>query len=308
MSDYIVSHAPHISDKVTTNRIMLDVILALCPALVCAILYFGPRAALVVGVCAATCVLCEWAYQKAMKKDVTIHDLSAAVTGVILAYNLPVTIPVWQAMFGSAVAILMVKQLFGGLGKNFANPAVTGRIVMFLAFSTTMTTWVKPMDAITGATPLALLYKGQIGDLPGLWDMFLGVRGGCLGETSVLALMLGGAYLLYRGVIRWHAPASFIGTVFILTAILDGHPVYQIMSGGLFLGAIFMATDYVTTPITDEGRLVFGAGAGALTVLIRLYGSYPEGVSFALLIMNTLVPYIDKLTYHKPLGGRAREK
>ena len=336
MSNYTVSYAPHINDPVTTNRIMLDVVIALCPAFLCANIVFGFRASLVVGVCVATCVLCEGLYEKAMGRPLTIRDLSAVVTGMILAYNLPVTIPLWQAVFGSAVAILMVKQLFGGLGKNFANPAVTGRIVMFLAFSSSMTTWIKPYnaisdmftgaiagmptdaitgatvdvvaDAITGATPLALIAKGQLDAMPSLWNLFLGIRGGCLGETSVLALLIGGAYLLIRRVISWHAPVSFIATVFALTALLGAHPVYQILSGGLFLGAFFMATDYVTTPITDEGRAIFGVGAGALTVIIRLYGSYPEGVSFALLIMNTLVPYINKLTFHKALGGQTREK
>jgi len=292
---------------------MLDVIIALIPALIASVLVFGPRAALVTGVCAGACVFCEWAFEKALKRKNTINDLSAVVTGMLLAFNLPVTIPLWQAIFGSFVAIILVKQLFGGLGKNFANPAITARVIMFLAFPLTMTTWVVPelaafrwagVDAVTGATPLAHLLKGEIDALPGIWDLFTGVHGGCLGETSELALLIGGLYLLFRGVISWHAPVTFIVTVFVLTALAGAHPVYQIFSGGLFLGAIFMATDYVTTPLTKTGRTIFGIGAGILTVMIRLYGNYPEGVSFGILLMNMVVPFINKISYRKALGGR----
>jgi electron transport complex protein RnfD len=304
MSNLTLSVSPHIRDHMTTRRIMLDVIIALMPALVAAIWIFGARAALIVAVCVATCVFSEWLYEKLMKKQNTIGDLSAVITGILLAYNLPVGIPVWQAMFGSVVAIILVKQLFGGIGKNFANPAITARIVMFLAFSVTMTTWVIPnADAISGATPLALIKKGDLGALPPLMNMFLGVRGGCLGETSVLALLLGGAYLMIRRVISWQTPAAFIGTVFILTALLGKEPVYQLMSGGLVLGAFFMATDYVTSPQTNWGRLIFGIGAGCLTVVIRAYGSYPEGVSYSILLMNILVPYINKATLRHAFGG-----
>ncbi len=298
-----VSYAPHFTSDLTTSRIMLDVLIALCPALLASVIIFGPRALLIVFICVVSCVVSEWAYEKATRKPVTIRDCSACVTGALLAYNLPVTIPLWQAMFGSAVAIIMVKQLFGGIGKNFANPAITGRVVMFLAFSTTMTTWILPPDGLTGATPLMLISKGRLSELPSLIDMILGVRGGCIGETSVVALVIGGAYLLIKQVIEWHTPVSFIGTVFILSAALGGQPVYQTLSGGLFLGAIFMATDYSTVPLTRAGRAVFGVGAGIMTVLIRFYGSYPEGVSFAILLMNTLVPLIDRLTFNKPLGG-----
>jgi electron transport complex protein RnfD len=303
MDKMTVSYAPHIRDKITTSRIMLDVIIALCPAFVASILIFGPRSALIVGVCAGTCVLCEWAFEKAMKKPVTINDLSACVTGVLLAFNLPVGIPVWQAAFGCIVAIILVKQLFGGIGKNFANPAITARVVMFLAFSVTMTTWVQLPDSVSGATPLALMRRGDIGSLPGLWDMFVGARGGCLGETSAVALLAGGVYLLVKRVITWHAPVAFIATVFALTALLGGQPEYHMLAGGLFLGAFFMATDYVTTPPTGAGRLIFGVGCGVFTVLIRLYGSYPEGVSFSILLMNIVTPYINKLTMKRALGG-----
>ena len=212
-------------------------------------------------------------------------------------------IPIWQAVFGSFVAIVLVKQLFGGIGKNFANPAITARIVMFLAFAVTMTTWVQLPDAISSATPLALIKRGELNALPGIWNMIIGTRGGCLGETSSLALLIGGVYLLIRRMITWHAPVTFIATVVLLSAIFGQLPIYHLFAGGLFLGAIFMATDYATTPQTSLGRVVFGIGAGILTVVIRLYGSYPEGVSFAILIMNILVPYINQLTLKKALGG-----
>jgi electron transport complex protein RnfD len=281
---------------------MLDVLFALLPALVAAVWVFGVRAALVVAVCVASSVLGEWIFQKAMKKPTTIGDLTAVITGLLLAYNLPVTIPLWQAVFGSAVAIILVKQLFGGLGKNFANPAITARIVMFLAFSVSMTNWVIP-DGVSGATPLALIAKGSTELLPSLKEMIFGIRGGCLGETSVLALLLGGVYLLIRRVISWHIPVAFIATVGLLTLALGQQPLYQLMSGGLLLGAFFMATDYVTSPQTGWGKLVFGLGAGILTVLIRVYGSFPEGVSYAILLMNILVPYINKATRYKAFGG-----
>ena len=302
MSNHSVSISPHIRNKTTTRNIMFDVIIALIPAYAASILVFGARAALVVIVCMSACVLCELIYQRAMKLPVTISDGSALITGVILAFNLPVGIPIWQAVFGSAVAIILVKQLFGGLGKNFANPAVTARIVMFLAFSVTMTTWV-PIDSVSGATPLSLLASGDIYELPSITKMFLGLHGGALGETSALALLLGGIYLIIRGVITWHTPVVFIATVFAFSAVLGQNPIYHMLSGGLFLGAIFMATDYVTTPQTSAGRVVFGIGAGLLTVLFRVYGSYPEGVSFAILLMNILTPYINRFTEKKPLGG-----
>ena len=308
-----VSYAPHIHDRATTSRIMLDVVIALCPAFIVSVVVFGPRAAFITGVCVATCVLSEWVFEKALKRTITIQDFSAVITGMLLAFNLPVTIPVWQAIFGSFVAIILVKQLFGGLGKNFANPAITARIIMFLAFPLTMTTWVVPelaafkwagVDTLTGATPLMYLSRGDAESLPGIRDLFLGVHGGCLGETSELALLLGGVYLLIRRVITWHAPVALIVTVFALTAITGSHPVYQLFSGGLFLGAIFMVTDYVTTPLTKSGRVIFGLGAGLLTFVMRVYGSYPEGVSFAILLMNMIVPYLNKLTAHKALGGK----
>lgn len=302
MSMLTVSASPHIRSNATTRRIMLDVIIALLPAFVSAVWVFGSRAALVAAVCVASCVLSEWLYEKAMKKPVTVGDLSAVVTGLLLGYNLPVTIPLWQAVFGSVVAIILVKQLFGGIGKNFANPAITARIVMFLAFSVSMTSWVAP-DGVSGATPLAIIAKGTPELLPPLQDLLLGVRNGCLGETSVLALLLGGVYLMVRRVISWHTPVAFIGTVGVLTLLLGQQPLYQMLSGGLFLGAFFMATDYVTSPQTNWGKIIFGFGAGFFTVLIRVYGSFPEGVSYAILLMNILVPYINRLTRPKAFGG-----
>ena len=302
MSEFTVSISPHIRAPWTTQTIMRDVLIALCPALIAACIIYGERALLVTAVCVAACVLIEWLYEKLMKKPVTITDLSAAVTGMILAFNLPVTIPLWQAVFGCLVAIIVVKQLFGGLGKNFANPAVVGRIVLFLAFSGSMTNWVYP-DAVSSATPLAILSSGAVDQLPSLGYMLIGWHGGCIGETCSIALVLGGIYLIVRKVITWHIPVAFIGTVFLLTAVLGQEPVYQVLSGGLLLGAIFMATDYVTSPSTPWGKIVFGIGCGLITVLIRVWGSYPEGVSFAILLMNILNPYISSWTRNKPLGG-----
>ena len=304
--ELVVSVSPHIRGSTTTSRIMLDVLIALLPAFVMSIVIFGARSALIVCVCVATCVVCEWIFEKALKRKNTISDLSACVTGTLLAFCLPSSIPVWQAVFGSFIAIILVKQLFGGLGKNFANPAITARIVMLLAFSVTMTTWTA--DGITGATPLALMMHGEHDALPGLASMLLGRHGGSLGETCAPALALGGIYLLLRRVISWHTPVSFIAAALVFTAILGHDPVFHILSGGIFLGAIFMATDYVTTPVTGAGKLIFGVGAGLLTVLLRVFGSYPEGVSFAILLMNILTPYINRLTITKPFGGKARRK
>jgi electron transport complex protein RnfD len=287
---------------------MLDVVIALIPSLIAAVLIFGLRAGLVTLVCVASCVLFEWAYQKIMKKTVTIGDFSAVITGLLLAFNLPVGIPLWQAVFGCAVAIVMVKQLFGGLGKNFANPAITARVVMFIAFPVTMTTWMHIPDAVSSATPLMLMARGEFDALPALSHMLIGTRGGSLGETSTIALLLGGAYLLIRRVITWHTPVAFIATVFILMALIGGEHsgflLHHAMGGGLIIGAFFMATDYPTTPQTAKGRIVFGIGCGLITVVIRLYGNYPEGVSFSILIMNLLVPYINRFTMSKALGGK----
>ena len=297
----IVAASPHVTTKNSTAVIMRDVLIALLPAVIAGCVIFGLRALLVVAVTTAACVFFEWGFEKLCHTPSTISDLSAAVTGVLLAMNLPVSIPLWQAVFGALVAIVVVKGLFGGIGKNFANPAITARIVMFLAFSKTMTAWVFP-DAVSSATPLAMMASGESVDY---LTLLLGNHGGCLGETSALALLIGFAYLLIRGVISWHTPVCFVGTVFVMSLILGQDAVGQILSGGLMLGAIFMATDYSTTPSTDWGRVLFGIGAGLLTVLIRFYGAYAEGVSFAILFMNILTPYLSKWTETKPFGGVA---
>lgn len=297
----IVAASPHVTTKNSTAVIMRDVLIALLPAVIAGCVVFGLRALLVVAVTTASCVFFEWGFEKLCHTPSTISDLSAAVTGVLLAMNLPVSIPLWQAVFGALVAIVAVKGLFGGIGKNFANPAITARIVMFLAFSKTMTAWVFP-DAVSSATPLAMMANGESVDY---LTLLLGNHGGCLGETSALALLIGFAYLLIRGVISWHTPVCFVGTVFVMSLILGQDAVGQILSGGLMLGAIFMATDYSTTPSTNWGRVLFGIGAGLLTVLIRFYGAYAEGVSFAILFMNILTPYLSKWTETKPFGGVA---
>ena len=308
MNNMIVSVNPHVYAKDTTQTIMRDVLIALFPAVIASILFFGVRALLVEVVCVAVAVACEWAFEKITNRPVTILDLSAAVTGLLLALNLPASIPLWQAMFGSFVAIIVVKQFFGGIGQNFANPAITARVIMLVAFSGAMTNWVPaafsnaPVDAVTAATPLAVIAGGE-GELPSLLQMFLGARGGSMGETSCLALLIGGAYLIYRRVISWHTPVAFIGTVLVCTALLGQQPLYQVMAGGLFLGAIFMATDYTTSPPTPAGKLIFGLGCGLITVLIRVWGNYPEGVSFSILLMNILNPYICEWTKTKPFGG-----
>ena len=303
---YIVSVSPHLHHKVDTKSIMRDVCIAMVPALIAAVLIFGLRALLVTAVSVAAAVVTEFLYQKGTKQTVTISDWSAVVTGMLLAFNLPVSIPLWQAAFGSIVAILIVKQLFGGLGRNFANPAIVGRIVLFLSFSKTMTAWTF-VDGVSTATPLSVMANG--GQLPGMMQMFLGVKGGCLGEVSILALLIGFAYLLVRKIISWHTPVAFIGSVFVLSWLIGGDFVYavnQVLAGGLVLGAVFMATDYATTPSTDNGRLIFGLGCGLLTVMIRQWGSYAEGVSFAILFMNILNPYISRLAHRRIFGDGGR--
>lgn len=324
MSQLIVSPSPHIRSERTTRNIMLDVIIALCPAVIASVILFGWRAFFIEAVCVASCVLIEYLCRVLMKREQTIGDLSAVVTGLLLALNLPVTIPMWVAVFGCFIAIAVTKQLFGGIGQNFANPAIAARVILLASFGGYMTNFTAPfdysgVDAVASATPLALLAGGADAvtsassaaggaQLPSLMQMFLGVKAGCIGEVSALALLIGGVYLVARRVIKPITPLVFIGTVFVFSGILGADPVYQILSGGLMIGAIFMATDYATTPTTNWGKAVFGLGAGLLTVLIRQYGNYPEGVSFAILLMNILTPQIDKLLTRKPLGGKKVEK
>lgn len=303
----IVTCSPHIRHNDTTQSIMRDVLIALVPALLVSVVVFGVRALLLVAVCVVFAVGAEYVFEKGCRRPVTIGDYSAAVTGLLLAYNLPVGLPLWMAAFGSIVAIIVVKQLFGGIGQNFANPAITARIVLLISFTGPMTDWVTGYpDAVAGATPLALMATGQTEQLPSIARMALGQIGGCIGEVSAAALLLGFVYLLYRKVITWHITVSFIATVAVLTALLGQSPVYHTLAGGLLLGAIFMATDYSTSPQTPKGRVIFGVGCGLLTVLIRVFGSYPEGVSFAILLMNILAPHISNLTRNKALGGAAK--
>ncbi len=307
LSQLTVAASPHIRSGNSTTKIMLDVIIALCPALIAGIVIFGFRALLVTVVCVASCVIFEYFIRLIMKRDATVTDLSAIVTGMLLAFNLPVTIPLWIAMIGSFIAIVVVKEMFGGIGQNFANPAITARIVLLISFASHMTNWVAPqsgVDAIATATPLALMNTPEW--LPSLLDMFLGLKGGCIGEVSGLALLLGGIYLVIRRVITPTTPLIFVGTVFLFAVIFDAQPVHQLLSGGLLLGAIFMATDYSTSPVTELGKVIFAFGCGLITIMIRVFGSYPEGVSFAILFMNLLTPYIDKATAGKPLGIRQK--
>lgn len=294
--------SPHIHSGRSTAGIMRDVLIALFPAVVAGTLLFGWRALLVVALCTVCCVGFELLFNLITKQDVTVGDLSAAVTGVLLGLNLPANVPLWQCVVGSLFAIIVVKCLFGGIGCNLVNPAITARVFMLVAFGSMATQAFPTMvDAVSGATPLG----GSVTDFS-LTDLFLGLRGGAIGETCALALLIGFVYLLVRRVITWHVPVTFVGTVYILSFFFEGmdfdHALAMILSGGLLLGAIFMATDYVTSPSTAAGKIIFGLGAGLITVLIRYFGVYPEGVSFAILLMNILTPYIDAWTKHKVFG------
>ncbi len=308
----IVSHAPHIAGGDSISRIMLHVIIALLPALLAGCLVFGLRALAVTVICVLSCVVFEGLWQKILKKPVTVSDLSAVVTGMLLAFNLPAGIPLWMPVVGSFFAIIIVKQFFGGLGHNFMNPALGARAFLLASWALAMTTWPQPLlhtaDAVSSATPLAA-YAENAGNLPPYLDLFLGGVGGCIGETSTLAILIGGIYLLLCGVIRLRVPAVFIGTVALGTWIFGGHNglftgdwLYQILSGGLMLGAFFMATDYSTTPFTPAGQILFGLGCGIITVLIRIWGGYPEGVSYSILLMNAATPLIDRITAPRRYG------
>ena len=303
----IVCPSPHLRHEDSTKGIMLDVLIALVPAAVAGVVLFGPRAAAVLAVTIVTALLSEWICCKIRKIPNTLGDLTAVVTGLLLGMNLPVGLPLWMAAVGSAVSIVIVKQMFGGLGHNFANPAITGRIVLMVSFPTAMTTWVQPFDwmnktdAIATATPLA-------GGQAGLRELFLGLRGGCIGEVCAAALLVGGVYLLLRRVITATTPLAFILTVGGMMWIFGENPLQQMLSGGLLLGAIFMATDYVTSPSGWKGQLIFGIGCGLITAVIRHFGSLPEGVSYSILLMNILTPYINRLTAPKPFGTFKEKK
>ena len=296
--------SPHIHSGQSTAGIMRDVLISLLPATIAGTVIFGLRSLLVVAVCIAACVGFEALFNFIIKKDQTIGDLSAAVTGLLLALNLPANIPLWQCVIGSLFAIVVVKCLFGGIGCNPVNPAITARVFMLIAFgSMTVQAFPAVVDTVSSATPLSL---GEGAAMPSLLDLFLGLNGGAIGETCVLALILGFVYLLVRRVITWHIPVAYIGTVFVCSFFMEGmdftSALAMILSGGLFIGAIFMATDYVTSPATAAGKLIFGLGAGLITFVIRYFGVYPEGVSFAILFMNILTPYIDSWTRHKVFG------
>ncbi len=300
-----ISASPHIHSGRSTFSIMRDVLIALFPALVAGVVIFGLRSLLVVSVCVACCVILEALYNLITKKDQTVCDLSAAVTGLLLALNLPANIPIWQCVVGCVFAIIIVKCIFGGIGCNLVNPAITARIFMLVSFGN-MANQAMPtiVDSTSGATPLAEIAEGR---MPALRDLFLGTTGGAIGETCALALLIGFIYLLLRRIISWHIPVAFVGSVFLLSLLMGGgngmEALSLILSGGLLIGAIFMATDYVTSPATARGKVIFGLGAGILTFLIRHFGIYPEGVSFAILFMNILTPYIEKLSAHKIFGG-----
>lgn len=295
MNKLIVSSSPHIHSPDTTAGIMLDVIIALMPATVYGIILFGLRAAVILAVSIISALLSEYIWNKLMKKENSLGDLSAALTGLLVGLNVPSTMPVWMVALGSAIAIIIVKQMFGGLGHNFANPAMTARIVLMVSFPAAITNYFEPFGSIvTQSTPL--IDGGSFT----LKELLLGMHGGCIGEGNAMLLLIGGVYLILRRVISPIIPASFIGTVFIMSWILGANPVTAILSGGLFLGAIFMATDYVTSPTFNWGKLIFGVGCGIITVVIRLYAALPEGVSYAILLMNLVVPYINDFTRPKP--------
>lgn len=317
----IVSASPHLVTALDTQKTMLMVILALVPSLLVSTYVFGFRVLILTAVCIAASMFFEWAWNKLMKKKQTVGDLSAALTGTLIAFNVPSGLPYWIAIVGCFVAIIVVKQLFGGVGKNIANPAITARIVLFISFATEMTTWPLPRmnqtaDALTGATPLGILAEGNPVDLPSNMEMFLGYIGGSMGEVSALALLIGGIFLVWKKIISPIIPCCFIGTVFVFAAVYYGATggdalhmaIFHVLAGGVMLGAIFMATDYVTSPLLPAGKVVFGIGCGIITMLIRLWGQYPEGVSFSILIMNCLTPLIDTFFQKRMYGGAKNEK
>ena len=303
-----VSSSPHIRSTETTKSIMRDVAIALLPASAFGVYTFGMRALIVLVISVVTAILSEAAAQKIRKVPVTINDYSAVVTGLLLGMNLPVSVPYWIPVVGSAFAILIVKQAFGGLGHNFMNPALAARAMLVASWPVQMTTWtaVKP-DAVSAATALGIIKEGLDIPLPTLTEAFVGTMGGCIGETSALLLLLGGIYLVFRKVISLRIPLTYIGTVGIITLFLTGFDFYttafHILAGGLMLGAFFMATDYASSPITIKGQYIYAFGMGVLTVVIRFYGGYPEGVSYSILLMNVAAPLIDKFTKPRVFGG-----
>lgn len=327
-SNLTVSSSPHLVTKLDTQKTMMWVLIALAPSLLVSTFVFGPRVILLTAVCIAASMFFEWAYEKIMKRPDTVKDLSAAVTGTLIAFNVPATFPLWMAVIGCFVAIVLVKQLYGGLGRNFANPAIVARIMLLVSFATQMTTWpaaksmvpIMGADVVTSPTPLAILGEGgAFSELPTMMDMFLGFIGGSVGEVSSIALIIGGCILIWKKIISPATPVAFVGTVFVFALIyyainpVDGASAIQmalfhILAGGVMLGAIFMATDYVTSPIMPLGKIIMGVGCGFFTMVIRLFAGYPEGVSFSILLMNIATPLIDMLCLRLQYGGGAKKK
>ncbi|MBQ2824032.1 MAG: RnfABCDGE type electron transport complex subunit D [Oscillospiraceae bacterium] len=319
MKGLFVSPSPHRGTEMSTAKIMLMVIIALLPAAIAGCVFFGPRAALVLAVSVISCVVFEALCRIVMKREQTVSDLSAIVTGLLLGMNLPAAAPIHAVVIGSFIAIVVIKQLFGGIGQNFANPALAARIVLMLSFGEGMTTWVAPywyksVDVVTSATPLSASWINYTENgvsykmAPfSLAEMFLGVTGGCIGETCAAGLIIGGLFLIVTKIISPCAPAAFIGSFALLTFLYTGsavETVYGVLAGGLLIGAFFMATDYATTPVTAKGKIIFGIGCGVITFVIRSFGNFPEGVSFAIILMNLLTPYNDKLTLTNPFGAK----
>lgn len=320
-NNIIVSGTPHVRSKDSTQSIMRDVIIALLPATVMGIFYFGIKAAILVAISVIASVVFEYLYQKLMKKTITIADLSAAVTGLLLALNMPASAPFWMPIVGAFFAIVVAKQFFGGIGQNFINPALAARAFLLASYPTEMTAWVAPgADAVSTATPLALLKAGgYTATQSDIINALTGNIGGCIGETCAIALIIGFIYLLYRQIISWRIPVVFVGTVFVLTTLLgrpvdgqivwmSGNGLYEILVGGVMLGAIFMATDYTTSPVTAKGQIIMAFGCGLLTSLIRIFGGYPEGVSYSILIMNLCVPLIDRFVKPTIFGALPKTK
>ncbi|MDR2522399.1 MAG: RnfABCDGE type electron transport complex subunit D [Synergistaceae bacterium] len=299
-----VSSSPHIRTEMTTARIMLWVIAALVPAGLAGLFFFGFRVVLLVAACIVSCTLTEWIWQKYSGQKTTLSDFSAVLTGLLLAYNVPPTLPLWMAVCGSVFAMVIVKHFYGGIGQNIVNPALAGRAMLLTCWPVAMTTWT--LHGVSGPTPLAIIKgtAGTIESLPSLADLFIGNVGGCIGETSALALLAGGGLLIYKEIISWRIPVAYIVTVAVISLLFGraGGVLAEVMSGGLVLGAFFMATDYVTSPTTPRGQVIFAVGCGVITSLIRAFGGYPEGVSYSILIMNVTVPVIDRWTTPRVFG------
>ena len=318
-SNLVVSSAPHLVTNMDTTRIMLMVLIGLAPSFLVSIYVFGMRVIALTAVCIVASMFFEWAWNKLMHKTQTVGDLSAAVTGTLIAFNVPSGLPFWIAIVGCFVAIIVVKQLYGGMGKNIVNPAITARIVLFISFATEMTTWPLPRmaaDATSTATPLGVLAEGGA-ELPSNMQMFLGFIGGSMGEVSAIALLIGGLFLIWKKIISPIIPCCFIGTVFLFALIYYGATgegealqmaVFHVLAGGVMLGAFFMATDYVTSPLLPMGKVIFGIGCGLITMIIRLWGQYPEGVSFSILIMNCLTPLIENFCQKRLYGGAKKNE